>query len=244
VQFLLNEEVERVLFNNNTFRVSTSQTDIQAHIVVGAHGKRSRMDKFLERKFLNARSPYVAVKYHVRCEYPDDLISLHNFSGGYCGMSNIEDQKTTICYLTHRDVLRRYKNIVAMEQAVLFRNPFLRSIFTNSEFLYHKPEVINEVTFVTKSPVEDHILMAGDSAGMITPLCGNGMAMAIHSGKLLSDLIIKYLTTPGLSREWLENNYANAWNGNSIASHLAVGLAISSRPIANMIIRNTHGEPF
>ena len=34
--------------------------------------------------------------------------------------------------------------------------------------------------------------MTGDAAGMITPLCGNGMAMAIHSAKIVSDLIIKH----------------------------------------------------
>ena len=148
-----------------------------------------------------------------------------------------------------------------MEQAVLFKNPFLRHVFTNSEFLFQKPEVINEVSFLTKSPIEDHILMAGDSAGMIAPLCGNGMAMAIHSGKILSDLIIEYVNTSIRSRDWLEQSYISAWNtqfkrrlwigrqvqklfGNAITSQLAVGLAINSRPLANLIIKNTHGEPF
>jgi flavin-dependent dehydrogenase len=260
-EFLLNEEVEKVIFNNDKFKVSTTRREIEADVVVGTFGKRSKMDRFLSRRFLNVKSPYVAVKYHVRNEHPDDLIALHNFSGGYCGMSNIEEKKTTLCYLTHRDVLKRFKSILAMEQAVLLKNPFLRQVFTNSEFLYQKPEVINEVSFVTKSPIEDHILMAGDSAGMIAPLCGNGMAMAIHSGKILSELIIEYVDTSIRSRNWLEQNYINAWNahfkrrlfigrqvqrlfGNRITSQLAVGLAISSRPLASLIIKNTHGEPF
>jgi len=260
-EFLLNEEVEKVSFANNKFNVHTTRTEIEADVVVGTFGKRSKIDKFLHRQFLNVKSPYVAVKYHIRCEHPDDLIALHNFSGGYCGMSNIEEKKTTLCYLTHRDVLKRFKNIMTMEQSVLFKNPFLRHVFTNSEFLYPKPEVINEVSFVTKSPIVDHILMAGDSAGMIAPLCGNGMAMAIHSGKILSDLIIEYVDSSIRSRDWLEQHYISAWNaqfkrrlwigrqvqklfGNRITSQLAVGLAINSRPLANLIIKNTHGEPF
>ena len=260
-QFLLGQEVERVLFNNNKFLIQTTLSQLDSDIVVGAFGKRSKMDRFLDRPFLNVKSPYVAVKYHIRCEYPDDLISLHNFSGGYCGMSNVEDKTTTLCYLTHRDTVRRFKSLVVMEQSVMFKNPFLRSIFTNAEFLYEKPEVINEVSFLTKSPVEDHILMAGDSAGMIAPLCGNGMAMAIHSGKILSELIVQYDKSGNPSREWLEKSYEAEWNshfrkrlwigrqvqrlfGNSIASQLAVGLAINVRPVANLIIKNTHGEPF
>jgi flavin-dependent dehydrogenase len=31
--------------------------------------------------------------------------------------------------------------------------------------------------------------MIGDTAGLIHPLCGNGMAMAIHSAKIVSKLI-------------------------------------------------------
>jgi flavin-dependent dehydrogenase len=31
----------------------------------------------------------------------------------------------------------------------------------------------------------EDMLMIGDTAGLIHPLCGNGMAMAIHSAKLL-----------------------------------------------------------
>jgi 2-polyprenyl-6-methoxyphenol hydroxylase-like FAD-dependent oxidoreductase len=30
--------------------------------------------------------------------------------------------------------------------------------------------------------------MIGDTAGLIHPLCGNGMAMAIHSAKIVSKL--------------------------------------------------------
>ena len=52
-----------------------------------------------------------------------------------------------------------------------------------------------------------HILMTGDAAGMITPLCGNGMAMAIHSAKIVSDLIIKHTRQEKFSRGQLEQQY-------------------------------------
>ena len=148
-----------------------------------------------------------------------------------------------------------------MEEAILFKNPFLKNIFTNSQFLFDKPETINEISFETKLPVENHILMTGDAAGMITPLCGNGMAMAIHSAKIVSDLIFKYAKEKNFSRALLEQQYIDAWNklfkkrlwfgrqvqklfGNEWASNPAVNLAINIRPMANMIIRGTHGDPF
>ena len=261
VEFFLNEEVDAVQFTNEVFTIKTNTRALEADVVIGSFGKRSKLDHYLNRRFISRRSPYVGVKYHIKTDHPDDMIALHNFRGGYCGMSNIEDGKTTLCYLAHRDSLREHGSIASLEQEVLFQNPLIRSVFTNSTFLFNKPEVINEISFETKSAVEDHILMTGDAAGMIAPLCGNGMSMAIHAGKIAADLVVKFVTTNDMTRAQLEEQYSDAWNrqfkrrlwqgrqiqklfGNAIASNIAVNLAINVRPIANAIMRSTHGQPF
>lgn len=260
VKFILNTEVEEVSFRKDEFVIKAGDKELSSKLVIGSFGKRSKLDLSMQRGFVQKRSPYVGVKYHIRTDHPADLISLHNFKNGYCGISQIEDKKFTLCYLTHRKNLKEYGNIKAMEEAVLYKNPFLKSIFKNSEFLYDRPEVINEISFATKAPVEDHVLMAGDAAGMITPLCGNGMAMAIHSAKVLSELMIDY-SNGKLTRDELEKNYTKKWNslfvrrlwigrqvqrlfGGEWSSNLAVNLMRKSRPTAEFIIRNTHGESF
>lgn len=262
VEFLLETEVDAVDFTGSGFNVKTINRSLNPAIVIGAFGKRSKLDQQLNRDFFSRRSPYVGVKYHVRSQHPDNLIALHNFRGGYCGTSNIEDGKTNICYLTHRDIVKKFKNIQEMEKAVLYQNPHLRSIFENSEFLFERPETINEISFETKEPVWNHILMTGDAAGMITPLCGNGMAIAIHSAKILSDLIKKNFEKGRVNHAQLEQEYTNSWNkafskrlwlGRQIqnklfssewTSNMAVNLAIYSAPVARAIIKNTHGETF
>ncbi len=260
VTFLLNSEVDNVTFSNNTFLIKTQSQNLEADIVLGSFGKRSKLDIQLNRSFIQKRSPYIGVKYHLKTSHPEDLIALHNFDGGYCGMSNIEDGKTTLCYLTHRDNLRQFKNIREMEENVLFKNPLLKFVFIHSDFLFDKPETINEISFETKSPIENHMLMVGDAAGMITPLCGNGMAMAIHASKLASELIIEHIKN-SLSREEMERRYsilwqknfgARLWRGRQIqklfgsptASNIAINLAIHVKPIANGIMRSTHGNGF
>jgi len=253
-------EAIKVVHSQDKFTIHTQVNVFEADIVLGCHGKRSRLDVVMDRGFIKRRSPYVGVKYHIRIDHPADLIALHNFEGGYCGISNIEGGKTNLCYLVHRDVLRKHGNVEAMESEVLHKNPLLRSIFTRGEFLFDKPEVINEITFETKSVVEDHVLMAGDAAGMITPLCGNGMAMAIHSAKLLSDEVLSFCRGE-LLREQMEQRYAAAWKhqfarrlwagrqvqrlfGNVYTSAMAIGLALYVKPVARGIIKNTHGEVF
>jgi flavin-dependent dehydrogenase len=258
--FLLKSEVDSIGFDNDRFFVATRDKQFEADLVIGAFGKRSKLDMALRRPFIQLRSPYIGVKYHLRTDHPHDLIALHNFQDGYCGISNIEDGKSNLCYLSHRDNLKKYGSIAQMEEHVLFKNPFLKTIFSSSEFLFDKPETINEISFEKKSPVEDHILMCGDSAGMITPLCGNGMAIAIHSAMRMSQLIISYCKDE-ISRDALEKNYARQWSslfstrlwagrqiqrlfGGVRASNLAVNIARNAKPVADFLIRQTHGNPF
>lgn len=261
VQVDQNTEVTNVEFLGQSFLVTTSTTTYEAKVVLGAFGKRSKLDVQLNRSFLSKRSPYVGIKYHLYTDHPDHVIALHNFRRGYCGIVNVEAGKTNLCYLTHRDNLKRYKNIHDMEGAVLAENPLLRSVLSSAKILFDKPETINEISFEPKTPVQDHILMVGDAAGMITPLCGNGMAMAIHSAKVASELVIRFVQEPAFNRAALETQYADEWKkrfakrlwagrqvqqlfGSSLASALAIHLAIYVKPLARLIIRNTHGETF
>lgn len=262
VRFMLEKEVTELRFSEDHFIAGISGEAFEADVVIGAFGKRSRLDKALNRDFINRHSPYVGVKYHLRLPgFPQDLISLHNFTNGYCGASHVESGVVNLCYLSHRDNVRAFGTIRAMEEAVLFKNPFLRDIFNRGTFLFEKPETINEISFETKGPVENHMLMCGDAAGMITPLCGNGMAMAIHSAKIVSEHVIRFCQSPAYGRAQLESDYAVAWRGQfatrlragriiqrlfggDFTSHAAVTLARHLKPVANRLMKMTHGKPF
>lgn len=253
--------VSKVTYHGDDFSVFTTNGDsYKAKIVIGAYGKRSVLDKSLNRKFMKERSPYVGVKYHIKSSLKKDLVALHNFKGGYCGISQIEDGKFNLCYLASREVLKKAGNIPAMEKNILMKNPWLHDIFQNSEFLMDTPEVINEISFARKEPVFNHILMPGDSAGMIAPLCGNGMAMAIHGAKISSELASDYLQGK-INRTEMEYMYTSKWNhqfakrlwigrniqklfGSGQGSEFAVGLLQRSAMVSRIIIRNTHGSPF
>jgi flavin-dependent dehydrogenase len=229
---------------------------LEADYVIGAFGKRSKLDKVMNRSFIQKRSPYIGVKYHVNGDFDHDTVALHNFNGGYCGLNAIEGGKFNLCYLGSRDQLRQFGSVEEMERQVLWGNPILKKIFQESEFLFEKPEVINEINFEPKEPVENHILMAGDAAGLITPLCGNGMAMAIHSGKLAAESLLT-----GGSREEVESIYTKTWTGefrqrlwvgrnvqrlfgSGGASVFARNLIDHIPFLAKQIIKSTHGKPF
>lgn len=240
-------------------QLSNSES-LEAKVVIGAYGKRSKIDKKLNRSFINRRSPYIGIKYHIKYDHPENEVALHNFAGGYCGLNKVENGLSNLCYLSTRDNLRKYGKIPDMEAALLYKNPLLRHIYKNAEFVFNQPEVINEISFETKKPVEDHILMSGDSAGMITPLCGNGMAMAIHSAKMVSETIIENWQNGRLDRLSLEESYRQKWTnafalrlaigrklqklfGTGFLSGLSVGIINNLKPLANYLVKKTHGTP-
>ncbi len=259
--FRLQNTVTDVQFKNNHFVISLQTGELlQARIVIGSFGKRTRLDKELNRDFINKRSPYVGVKHHVKTDFPRDLIALHNFDHGYCGIVGIEDDKTCLCYLTTRSNVRKAGSIEKMESTILAKNPFLNEVWQASTFLYERPEVINEVSFAPKKAVENHIIMSGDAAGLITPLCGNGMAMAIHSAKILSDLLLQFFANT-LDRPQLEHLYQQQWNnafasrlrtgrtiqaffGNTILSELAFIVLSKSKKLTRVLMSKTHGSAF
>lgn len=260
VEFVLNTAVENVEFLGQSFNIATPQETISASVVLGCFGKRSNLDARLDRPFMKKRSPYVGVKYHAKLDFPDDVIALHNFPGGYCGVSQVENHRVNICYLVHRDRIKAAGSVSNLEQNVLSVNPLLRKIFSSATFLFDKPEVINEISFEKKSPVENGILMLGDAAGMITPLCGNGMAMAIHSASIATAVVADFVEG-NCSRSEMEYSYSREWNkqfsrrlfngrfiqglfGSEWGSSLAVNLALHFRPVAMELIRSTHGKAF
>lgn len=210
---ILKDTVDSIHFKKDSFTITTKSSGVfQSKITIGAFGKRSSLDQKMKRKFIQKKSPYLAVKIHVKGVFPENLVALHNFKGGYCGVSKVEDNAINVCYITEYRSFKKHKNITDFQEQVVFKNKHLRKIFKESTPVFEKPLTISQVSFQTKNPVEDHIIMCGDTAGMIHPLCGNGMGMAISSAQLASIRILQFLNGEIKTREGLEKQYLRDWN--------------------------------
>ena len=61
-----------------------------------------------------------------------------------------------MCYLTTAENLRKSGNTIPeMEEQILWKNPFLKDIFNNAEFIYKKPLTISQISFQKKSQIEN-----------------------------------------------------------------------------------------
>jgi len=248
-----------VFFENEQFRIKTNEQDYYSDLAIGSFGKRSALDKKLNRDFIQQKTPWVGIKAHYQSDdFPEGEVQLHNFDGGYCGLSKTETGAVNFCYLAHYDSFKKEASIENFNQNILSRNPHLKSFLDNSNLLFDKHLAISQISFQNKKPVENHILMAGDAAGLIHPLCGNGMAMAIHSAKLVSDKIKAFKTHQ--DRKQLEANYSLIWNKTfrkrlhfgSIFQRIllqpkftTLGMSIVSKTpfLLKKMIQQTHGQP-
>ncbi|UWY27355.1 NAD(P)/FAD-dependent oxidoreductase [Flavobacterium sp. TR2] len=257
---IITETVTDISFENDIFTVTTSKEILSAKIVLGAFGKRSNIDQVLSRDFIAKKSPWLAVKGHYAGNFDQNLVALYNFQGGYCGVSKVENDVINICYLADFETFKKYKNIEEYQKSVLYKNKKLKAVFENSTSLFEKPITISQISFDKKEPVENHILMIGDTAGLIHPMCGNGMAMAIHSAKIASELVLDFYYGKIASRSEFEKKYIQEWKkhfskrlffGRLLAkalthknfTHIMTTVTASIPSLLSIIIKQTHGSP-
>jgi len=265
VKLIEKTKVRNINFEQDHFTLECDGLTVRSRTAAGGFGKRSNLDTAWQRKFTLQKADklnnYIGVKYHVQFDFPDDTIALHNFKNGYCGISKIEDDKCCLCYLTTAYNLKASNNdIRQMESNVLGRNPWLKKIFQSAQFLPGFPVVISQISFAVRSQVEKHVLLIGDSAGVISPLCGNGMSMALHGSKIAFEKINNYLLQKNTLQQ-MEDEYQYDWNrtfesrlrtgriiqrffGSPFLSNLLISTLKPFPALVNRIISETHGQPF
>ena len=265
VEVIEGTKVDDVKFEKDLFSMHSAAGSWRSRIVAGTFGKRSNLDVKWKRRFIlqkqNKLNNYIAVKYHVKTNWPCDLIALHNFKDGYCGISQIEEEKYCLCYLsTAKNLERSGNSIPQMEKQILHQNPHLKKIFLESEMLYASPVTISQISFSRKTQVEGHVIMVGDAAGMITPLCGNGMSMALHGSKIAFEQIRLFLQNK-IPRWQMEQDYARNWQkqfgkrlwtgrciqkffGSVAMSDMLISILKPMPHVTTRLINATHGQPF
>jgi menaquinone-9 beta-reductase len=183
--------------------------------IIGAHGKRGAFDRALRRKFLEKHQPFLALKAHFHGPPIPGRIELHAFPGGYCGMSEIEGGEKVVCLLAHQRVFQAAggggpEGVDRFIAWMKNQNIYLRSWLQWAERIHERWISIAQVPFMPKPVMEQDVLMAGDSAGLIVPLAGNGIAMALEGGVLAAEMLARFLSGE-MQVDQLRRAYPLAW---------------------------------
>ncbi len=253
-----NCKVFNVIDNKENHFVKTALGNVTTTVVCGSYGK---LKPGFYKNIQEDNGKYIGVKYHLNYEMKNDEIQLHNFKGGYCGISKIENNKACLCYIVSQKEFKKNNNtITELEKNVLMKNIFLKKIFHEAQFIFEKPKIISQIYFGQKPDSNQKHLFIGDAKGTIAPLCGNGMSMALHSSKLLAELLVDFFENK-IDFFVMKENYERLWSINfkkririgKIVQHL-VGNKTRTNFLLKMfhyfpnffkfIIKQTHGKTF
>lgn len=262
VVFCLNTKAQDINFdvNEEIYSIKTTNGSIYASLVCNSSGRKSNFEA-LKKENQTVGTNYVGIKYHIKLERDPSLIEMHNFPGGYCGISNIEENKSCLCYIVNSEKFKSSNNsIPELENKFLFKNKNLKKVFSNAEFIFKEPVTISGINFLIKEPVTDRSFFIGDSAGSIAPITGNGMSIALRSASVLAQNIDNYFSKKN-TKQQLVNNYSSFWNKefsnriklsrhfqklseNPALTNLTIGLFNTFPTLAKSVIKQTHGNPF
>ena len=179
------------------FSVQAGGESLEGRLVIGAYGRRGVLDRTLDRPFLQEQSPYVAFKAHY-AGAPDALptaIELHAAPGGYCGVGPVENDRANVCWIGRTDALKDAGGTpAAMLDRLCQNNTALGERMHGLSRVSDRFEAVSQVPLMPKTRFANDVCMVGDAAGMIAPLCGDGMAMALDAADLLAPLASDWLT--------------------------------------------------
>ncbi|MFB6247519.1 MAG: NAD(P)/FAD-dependent oxidoreductase [Salinibacter sp.] len=242
------------------FVVEAGGDALSGRLVLGAYGRRSPLDRRLDRPFLGEQSPYVAFKAHYAGTSPElpGTVEVHTAPGGYCGIGPVEEDRFNVCWIGRTDALKRAGGTApAMLDEMRRHNPVLDDRMRDLVRVSDRFEAVSQVPLMSKSQFVDGVCMIGDSAGMIAPLCGDGMAMALDTADLVAPMAEQFLSgrrSPAAFRadyrdRWRSRyqrrlrlgRWAHAAAFRPLASTALLTACRVLPPLARWLIRSTRG---
>ncbi len=135
----------------------------------------------------NPEEEWVGVKAHFAGLAPRGCVEMYLFQGGYCGVAPVEDGQHNACCLVRRKLLRAAGSSRLEDMAA-----WLGHISRHTQLKARLHGAAQTCPTVTTAPVrlacrsaaQDDALLAGDASGFIDPFTGEGISMALHSGRL------------------------------------------------------------
>lgn len=177
--------------------LATSAGTLASDAIVLATGKHEVRGAQRSRA---AASDYIGLKMYFRPEPEalqalDGVIEVVLFDGGYAGLQRVEGGVANLCLVVDgarfAALGKRWSGLFA----ALMDEPLLRERLEGAQPLLDQPLAIAGVPYgflhrpEDDDPAGDRLYRVGDQAAVIPSFTGDGMAIALHSGRLAGRMI-------------------------------------------------------
>lgn len=118
-------------------------------------------------------------------------MELYLFPGGYGGMSLVEGDAATFCFVVHRSRLQKAGGWARVVQEIRRGNACVDERLEGAEALYEKPLAIAPIPYGYLANEDRGIWCVGDQAAVIPSFTGDGMSIALHSAALAAQMFLE-----------------------------------------------------
>lgn len=119
---------------------------------------------------------------------------MHIRDGEYLGIAPQASGLANVCLVSTRARLSPMKNPGAILAAAIQRNTALGDRFASAR-LVTRPAVLGPLAVDVRQPGAPGLLLAGDAAGFIDPMTGDGLRFAVEGGAMAAGMALEMLAT-------------------------------------------------
>lgn len=181
--------VNGMVRGDGTTEVATERGTLRARSVLLATGKHEM--RGVRRLLARPPDDLVGLKMHFRLptaqrEALDGHVELVLFADAYAGLQMVEGGAANLCLLVDRARFAAEGGTWAgLFESLLRESSHLRARLGDATELFTKPIAIARVPygFVHTAACDDHVFRLGDQMGVIPSFAGEGLAIALHTGR-------------------------------------------------------------
>lgn len=224
-------------------RTATGTTDVPARMVVGADGRRSALAVQLKLA-ATPRAPrrwavgaYVEGVHDVRPDYGE----MHVRAGRYLGLSPVPSGLTNVCLVVPFAAARAAVTDAGTAMLDAARQDRWTAPRFGGARLASAPVVLGPMALDVAVPGTAGLLLAGDAAGFIDPMTGDGIRLALAGAEITAEVIDAVLrgeldaaAAPTVLARRRRAAFAGKWRFNRavrglVGSHAVRGAAVAAR---------------
>ena len=171
------------------------QVPMPARVTIAADGRRSTLAFGLRLSAHPAHPRRWAIGgYFDRVEDAASCGEMHVQSGQYIGVAPLPNGLTNVCAVGTAAPLPNLSDPERALRAAIARDPTMRDRFGNAR-LATRPVILGPLAVDTRAAGVPGLLLAGDAAGFIDPITGDGLRFAFRGAELAAEAAVEMLNT-------------------------------------------------
>jgi len=171
------------LNGDGPFEIASSSGACTAKAVVVAAG---RWSQFSADRVVAPGPKWIGVKAHFREARPYLSTDLYFFDNGYCGVQPVAGDAVNACAMVRSDRATTLPEVFALHPKLAKRaeqwTPLMQPVST-APLIYRRPQ-----------PTRGNTVLAGDAAAFIDPFVGDGISIALRSGRAAAECLRDHLS--------------------------------------------------